>query len=89
MRLLVFGGSFDPVHRGHEAMADAPPEYNNLPSKVVRRLYFGDSRYYELEGGVGCIVDCRVENIPRLRVWQEGEEPVLSFHPEAAEELSE
>lgn len=23
MRLLVFGGSFDPVHRGHEAMADA------------------------------------------------------------------
>jgi len=23
MRLLAFGGSFDPVHRGHEAMADA------------------------------------------------------------------
>ncbi len=68
---------------------DAPADYNNLACKVVRRMYFGDSRYYELEGGVGCIVDCRVENIPRLKVWDVGDEPVLSFHAQAAEALSE
>jgi spermidine/putrescine transport system ATP-binding protein len=73
----------------HEKVEDAPETYNNVPCKVVRRMYFGDSRYYELEGGVGCIVDCRVENIPRLEVWDVGDEPVLSFHPQAAEALAE
>jgi spermidine/putrescine transport system ATP-binding protein len=73
----------------YEKLEDAPSHYNNVTAKVVRRMYFGDSRYYELEGGVGCIVDCRVENIPMLEVWQVGDEPVLSFHPEAAEALSE
>jgi len=39
MRLLVFGGSFDPVHQGHEAMADAawrelaPDRFLWMPSR--------------------------------------------------------
>ena len=73
----------------HETLDDAPADYNNLACKVVRRMYFGDSRYYELDAGVGSIVDCRVENIPRLKVWDVGDEPVLSFDAEASEALSE
>ncbi|MDQ3783055.1 MAG: ABC transporter ATP-binding protein [Actinomycetota bacterium] len=73
----------------YAAEDDAPTGNNNLACRVVRRMYFGDSRYYELEAGVGTIVDCRVENIPRLKTWSVGEEAVVSFHPQSAEALSE
>ncbi len=73
----------------YESLAEAPADNNNLPCKVVRRMYYGDSRYYELEAGVGTVIDCRVENIPRLRIWDVGDEPVLSFHVSSAEALSE
>jgi len=73
----------------HEKVDEAPADYNNITCRIVRRLYFGDSRYYELEAGLGAIVDCRVENIPRLRTWSVDDEVVLSFHRQAAEALSE
>ncbi len=71
------------------SLDEAPAGYNNLPARVVRRMYYGDSRYYELEAGVGTIIDCRAENIPQLAVWNVGDEPVISFHARSAEALSE
>ncbi|RPI24286.1 MAG: ABC transporter ATP-binding protein [Actinobacteria bacterium] len=63
--------------------------YNAVDARVIRRLYFGDSLYYELDMGVGSVVDARVENIPGLRRCEVDEAVVVSFHPEAAEALTE
>ncbi len=67
---------------------DTPPERNQLPAKIVRQLYFGESIYYEVEIPGGEVIDARLENIPSLRRWTAGEEVVLSFHREAAEALT-
>ena len=65
-----------------------PPERNQIPAKVVRQLYFGESIYYEIEIPGGEIVDARLENIPSLRRWAVDEEVTMSFHREAAEALT-
>jgi len=65
-----------------------PPERNQLPATIVRRLYFGESIYYEIELPGGEVIDARLENIPSLRRWAAGEEITVSFHREAAEALT-
>ncbi len=65
-----------------------PPERNQLPATIVRRLYFGESIYYEIELPGGEVIDARLENIPSLRRWTGGEEVTVSFHREAAEALT-
>jgi spermidine/putrescine transport system ATP-binding protein len=63
--------------------------YNAIDARVVRRLYYGDSFYYELDMGVGSLVDARIENVPGLRRCDVDEKVVVSFHPDAAEALTE
>ena len=67
---------------------DIPPERNQLPAKIIRQLYFGESIYYEIEIPGGEVIDARLENIPSLRRWTAGEEVAVSFHREAAEALT-
>lgn len=74
------------IHPRHDATI--PPERNQIPAKIVRQLYFGESIYYEIEIPGGEIVDARLENIPSLRRWVVGEEITMSFHREAAEALT-
>ncbi len=59
-----------------------------LTGKVVRRIYYGDALYYEVDIGT-VIVDVMAENRPGLARYSEGEQVVLDFHPEAAEALTE
>jgi spermidine/putrescine transport system ATP-binding protein len=70
--------------------ADEPPpaSLNRLEGTIRRRLYFGDSHYYDVDLGYG-VVEARVENRPGLRRFDEGERVVLAFHHDAAEALTE
>jgi len=62
-------------------------ERNRLPATITRRLYYGESIYYEVVLADGTLVDTRHENIPSLRKWKIGDEVTISFHREAAEAL--
>jgi spermidine/putrescine transport system ATP-binding protein len=65
-----------------------PEGFNQLSGTIVRRLYFGDSHYYEVDIGAG-LVDARAENRPGLKRFTVGEHVVAAFHPQAAEALTE
>lgn len=57
-----------------------------LEGSVSRRIYYGDTLYYEVDVG-GSILDVRVENRPGMARWSEGDGVQLDFHPTAAETL--
>lgn len=67
---------------------EIPPGRCVLEGTVVRRIYYGDALFYEVDIGAG-IIDVMVENRPGLTRWAEGDAVVLDFHPEAAEALSQ
>jgi len=66
---------------------DINPARNQLPSTVTRRLYYGESIYYEVAISDGTLLDVRHENIPSLRRWDVGDEVTISFHRDAGEAL--
>jgi spermidine/putrescine transport system ATP-binding protein len=72
----------------HHAGDPIPEHFNQVRGKVKRRLYFGDSLYYEVDLGPA-IVDARSENRPGLKRFEAGEDVIVAFHPEAAEALTE
>jgi spermidine/putrescine transport system ATP-binding protein len=63
-------------------------EMNALSGVVKRRMYFGDSLYYEVDFGFA-VVDARQENAPGIHRFEEGERVVATFDPAAAEALTE
>jgi spermidine/putrescine transport system ATP-binding protein len=72
----------------HHAGDAVPENFNQLNGTVVRRLYFGESLYYEVDFG-HTVVDAREENRPGRKRFNEGEAVVAAFHPESAEALTE
>ena len=73
----------------HARDDELPAERNRIPGTVKRRLYYGDTWYYEIDLGPDGIVDARVENVPSMRRWEEGDEVAVSFHHDSAEALAE
>ena len=72
----------------HPAAVDAPAHFNRLAGRVVRRLYYGDSLYYEVDLGPA-VIDARSENRPGVPRFEAGDDVVVAFHPESAEALTE
>ena len=72
----------------HHAGDPIPEHFNQVNGKVKRRLYFGDSLYYEVDLGPA-VVDARSENRPGLKRFEAGENVIVAFHPESAEALTE
>jgi spermidine/putrescine transport system ATP-binding protein len=68
--------------------ATDPGESNRLSGTVKRRMYFGDSLYYEVDFGFA-VVDARQENAPGVHRFEEGERVLATFDPSAAEALTE
>ena len=73
------------IHARDAAEIDA--QRNRLPGEITRRLYYGESIYYEIELAGGTLVDARHENIPSLHRWDVGDAVTISFHRESAEAL--
>ena len=67
---------------------DIDTSRNQVPASVTRRLYYGESIYYEVALSEGTLLDVRHENIPSLRRWDVGDEVTISFHREAGEALT-
>ena len=67
----------------------ARPGYNTVPGTIARRIYYGESLYYEIDIGTGDLIDARVENVPSQARYDAGDQIVIAFHPEAAEALTE
>jgi spermidine/putrescine transport system ATP-binding protein len=72
----------------HRSEQDADPAMNHLTGTVARRLYYGDSLYYEIDFGFA-VVDAKVENIPSLTRFTEGDTVVAAFGSRSAEALTE
>ncbi len=66
---------------------DVPAGLVRLEGKVRRRLYYGDTLYYEVDLDAGPLVDARMENIGGIRRYESGDRVVISFAPDAADAL--
>jgi spermidine/putrescine transport system ATP-binding protein len=73
----------------HQTAATARAGYNTVDGRVARRIYYGESLYYEVDIGTGDLIDARVENVPSQERYDRDDPIVISFHPEAAEALTE
>ncbi len=72
----------------HHTEESVPEHFNKLSGTIVRRLYFGDSLFYEVDFGHS-IVDAREENRPGRERFAEGAPIIAAFHPDSAEALTE
>ncbi|MDP7061915.1 MAG: nicotinate (nicotinamide) nucleotide adenylyltransferase [Planctomycetota bacterium] len=93
MKLVVFGGSFDPVHEGHVAMADAIQEFQDpdlllwvpsfhAPHKIDRPPAHAEWRLAMLQA----VVDLRAgEEVCLLEIEREG----FSFTVDTLRQLQE
>ncbi|MDF1595474.1 MAG: ABC transporter ATP-binding protein [Acidimicrobiia bacterium] len=72
----------------HHTEDSVPGHFNKLAGTIVRRLYFGDSHFYEVDFGHS-IVDAREENRPGRERFAEGAPIIAAFHPDSAEALTE
>jgi hypothetical protein len=50
----------------------------------MRRLYYGDVYFYDVDGGIGTEIEVKEENRPGVDLYDVGEEAYLVWSPEAA-----
>ncbi len=73
----------------YDDVSEVPSGRNFLRGRVARRVFYGDSLFYEVDIGGSGSFDVRVENLPGMKRWDVGAEVVVDFHPEAARALAE
>ncbi len=69
--------------------ADCPVGRNAIDGSVARKIFQGESMFYEIEIGESGSLEVHVENLPGMRRWEVGDAVVVDFHPEAARALTE
>lgn len=69
--------------------SEAPEGRNSVDGSVTRRIFQGDTMYYEVDIGNSGSLDVHVENLPSMRRWEVGDAVIVDFHPEAAVALTE
>ena len=62
---------------------------NAVDGSVARRIFQGDSMFYEVNIGESGSLDVQVKNLPGMNRWEVGDVVVVDFHPEAAMALAE
>lgn len=76
----------------HLVLADdsdlIPPNASRLVGTVGRRVYFGESYYYEVTSEAGAL-DVRQENRPGLTLFEPGQRVAVHWDPSAAAMLEE
>ncbi len=63
---------------------EIPGNHNRVRVKVVRRLYFGDVHFYDVDAGIGTEIEVKEENRPGVELYEVGDEAYLVWSPEAA-----
>jgi spermidine/putrescine transport system ATP-binding protein len=69
--------------------AECPVGRNAIDGSVARRIFQGETLFYEVEIGESGSVEVHVENLPGMTRWDVGDPVVVDFHPEAARALAE
>jgi len=57
---------------------------NRVRGRVIRRTYYGDVFYYDVDCGAGVVVEVKEENRPGIEQYEMGEEAFVVWHPDAA-----
>jgi len=57
---------------------------NAVDGSIARKIFQGDSMFYEVDIGASGSLDVHVENLPSMKRWEVGDVVVVDFHPEAA-----
>lgn len=69
--------------------SEAPSGRNAVAGTVTRRIFLGESLYYEIDIGVSGAFDVHVENVPSAKRWAVGDDVIVDFHLEAATAFAE
>jgi len=59
-----------------------PGGHNQIAGKVVRRMYFGDVFYYDVDTPAG-VFEVKEENRPGVELYESGEDTVIAWAPAA------
>jgi len=70
-------------------VSEVQPGRNAVPGSVIRKIFYGDSMFYEVDVGAAGSFEVQVENAPSMRRWDVGDRVVVDFHHEAATALAE
>ena len=73
----------------HGLDAEIPGGRNRLRCRVVRRTYYGDVFYYEVDAGLDSTLEVKEENRPDVATHDEGEEVYISWRPDGANLVTE
>ena len=63
---------------------EIPAGSNRVRVRVMRRLYYGDVHYYDVDAGIGTEIEVKEENRPGVELYEVGDEAFLVWSPEAA-----
>jgi spermidine/putrescine transport system ATP-binding protein len=63
---------------------EIPANHNRLRARVLRRLYYGDVHFYDVDAGIGTEIEVKEENRPGVELHEAGDEVFLVWNPEAA-----
>jgi spermidine/putrescine transport system ATP-binding protein len=69
------------LHRSETEIAEGR---NRLRARITRRVYFGDSFFYDVDVGIGQSLEVREENRPDIQTCDSGEEAWVSWRPHGA-----
>jgi spermidine/putrescine transport system ATP-binding protein len=73
----------------HRPGEDVAPERNRLQARIARRTYYGDVFYYDVDAGLGQVLEVKEENRPEIGTHDVGSEVTVSWSIEAANVVSE
>lgn len=70
--------------------SDTPPDSRNaVRAKVIRRTYYGDVYFYDIDAGLGEPIEVKEENRPDVGTHDVGDEVTVSWSTEAANLVSD
>jgi len=74
------------LHRDGESVPDGR---NRLRARITRRTYYGDVFYYDVDAGLGEVLEVKEENRPEIGTHDVGDEVTVSWSVNAANLVSD
>ena len=74
------------LHKSGETLGS---DRNHVRGKVARRTYYGDVYFYDVDAGLGEVLEVKEENRPDVGTHEVGDEVLVSWRPESANLVTE